>query len=265
MLLAALSRPIDHLKQIPVIELNAKKESKQDIEMLLEKFSTVQESSQQIPFKNYHVINWNWLKTETDKQMYSADLKSVCLHPFCAGCFKTDGVRVEQAIKRNAYTYWVIEISKEALSGTSTMIGIGRAGKKLSSIGYLNLIGMDEISWGLSNKGLLWHKNNFVKYCDQIDDSKPVKIGCLFDGFSGRLSYFINDKFMGVAFDNIPLDEPLYPMITSTVSKSLFKLDFVCETFPSLQDICKSNIIKNFNQFNQADIPRYLIEYLRNF
>ncbi|CAF0797372.1 unnamed protein product [Brachionus calyciflorus] len=265
MLLSALNRPINY--QIPIIELTSKKvNSEEEIKMLLEQLSSKQSSlNSGVPLKNYHSLNWNWLRTETDKQMYSQDLKSVCLHPYCAGCFKTDGVRVEQAIKRNAYTYWVVEVNREALSGTSTMIGIGRANKKLSSIGYLNLIGMDEDSWGLSNKGLLWHKNTFVKYCDQIDDTESVRIGCLFDGFSGRLSFFLNDKFMGVAFENIPLNEPLYPMITSTVSKSLFKLEFVCETFPSLQDICKSNIIKNISYFNQGDIPNYLISYLKNY
>ncbi|RNA41719.1 SPRY domain-containing SOCS box 3 [Brachionus plicatilis] len=265
MLLAALNRPLDHLKQIPVVHLNCKKESSDQVRMALDEFSSKHETSVSVPLKNYHVLNWNWLKSESDKQMYSADLKTVCLHPFCAGCFKTDGVRVQQALKRNAFTYWQVEISKEALSGTSTMIGIGKAHKSLSSIGYLNLIGSDEISWGLSTRGLLWHNNNWVKYTEAIGDSAPVKIGCLFDGFSGRLSFFVNGAYMGLAFDNICMDEPIFAMITSTVSKSLFKLLHVFESFPSLQDICKSNINKNSAFFQSDDLPSHLAQFLRNY
>lgn len=265
MLLAALNRPVDHLNKIAVIELNCKKESSQQVKMELDEFSSEPVANASVPLKNYHVLNWNWLKSESDKQMYSDDLKTVCLHPFCTGCFKTDGVRVEQALKRNAFTYWQVEISKGALSGTSTMIGVGKARKNLSSIGYLNLIGCDQISWGLSTRGLLWHNNNYAKYCEAVQDAQPVRIGCLFDGFSGRLSFFINDKYMGLAFDNIDLDEPIYPMVTSTVTKSLFKLTHVFESFPSLQDICKSNINKNSHLFNHVDIPRHLENFLGNF
>lgn len=265
MLLAALNKSVEHLYKIPIIELNCKKESCEQVKMVLDEFSTKNEARVSVPLKNYHILNWNWFKSESDKQMYSDDLKSVCLHPFCAGCFKTDGVRIEQALKRNAFTYWQIEINKEALSGTSTMIGVGRVQKNLSSIGYLNLIGSDDISWGLSTRGYLWHNNSYIKYCDEIKDTDSVRIGCLFDGFSGRLSFFINDKYIGPAFENISMEEPIYPMITSTVSKSLFKLTKVYESFPSLQEICRSTINKNSEFFHLAELPVHLAQFLRNY
>lgn len=265
-LLAALSKPIQPYTSIiqqSFSVYNIKSKCKSEIESLLNKVSESQ-LKQAVPIRSHHRIKWTWNKIDSNKMMFSNDSKSVCLHPYCSGCFETDAVRGDQALKKNAYTYWQIEMGKEALSGTSSMIGVGTSSAKLNSFGYLNLIGMDENSWGLSNKGLVWNGNNARSFCNQFDESENVKIGCLFDGFNGRLSYFINGVYMGVAFQNLPLNVALYPMVSSTVARSVFKLDFVFETFPSLQDICRSKINQSNEIIDKSSLPKSIIDFLKN-
>lgn len=239
------------------------------------------------PFKNYQKLNWKWDISDNNKKdvvLYSNDPQVVMFHP--SKSFGTSAVRCDRPLSKNAFTYWQITLS-DRIFGTSIMIGIGTKEAKLSSIGYLNLLGIDANSWGLSHKGYLWHNNKSKPLTKAFDENKCVKIGCLFDGFKGRLAYFINDVYQGVAFDNIKVvkkqvktsdnmnneydgDEEieyLYPMISSTISQCIMKLDFCYQTFPTLQEICRSNVIKNNQLFNSIKleypfIPSYLRDYL---
>lgn len=237
--------------------LNPKLESKTELEKVLNTKLTCFN----LP-RNYKQINWTWSKQKSEKILYSNDSKSVCLHAFCSGCFQTEAIRVEQELKRNAYTFWQVEVSREALSGTSTMIGVGRARIELNSNGYLNLLGQDENSWALSTKGYLFHNGMSFKFCEQFSDENSIQIGCLFDGFNGRLSYFVNGRFIGVAFDNISLNEPVYAMVSSTVSSSVFRLQFACEHFASLQEICRSKIIQSNQAIDKSILmPKIILDF----
>ena len=70
------------------------------------------------------------------------------------------------------------------------------------------------------------------------------------------------------AFENLPVKEcPLYPMISSTVSQSIMRLEFACENLPSLQEICRSQVLNDSK--NQSidnligQLPQQLIDYLK--
>ena len=195
--------------------------------------------------------------------------------------FGTSAIRGDRPLLKNAFTYWQITIS-DRIFGTSIMIGIGTKDAKTKSIGYLNLLGIDSNSWGLSHKGILWHDNCSKQFTNAFDENKCVKIGCLFDGYKGRLAYFINDVYMGIAFDDIKVArrmeggeekgeevECLYPMISSTMSQCIMKLDFCYQTFPTLQEICRAIVVKNSNLFNSIKleypfIPQNIKEYLES-
>jgi SPRY domain-containing SOCS box protein 3 len=197
----------------------------------------------QIPFKNYKKLNWQWVINDENAQvLMSKSREAVMFHPVKG--FGTTALRIDCPLKRNTYTYWQVTVA-ERVFGTSIMVGIGRTEAQTKSIGFVNLLGIDGNSWGLSHKGLLWHGNETKRYCNGFDECKTVRIGCLFNGFSGELAYFVNDTYMGVAFQNITMQQDLYPMISSTVSKCCMKLDFGYQTFPSLQEVCRLRLVEN--------------------
>lgn len=227
-----------------------------------------------IPFKHYQKIGFKWDNNDNkDLIVYANEPQVVMFHPNKS--FGTSAIRGDRPLLKNAFTYWQITIS-DRIFGTSIMIGIGTKEAKTKSIGYLNLLGIDSNSWGLSHKGVIWHDNCSKQFTNAFDENKCVKIGCLFDGYKGRLAYFINNVYIGVAFDNIKVvkkgdeeAEYLYPMISSTISQCIMKLDFCYQTFPTLQELCRSVVVKNANLFNSIKleypfIPSYIKDYLEN-
>lgn len=257
------------------------------------------------PFKSFKLLDWSWshdannCNQESPPLLLSQDQKSVCFHPYCMGCFETNAIQGNKALKLNSYTYWEVSLSEGICAGTSVMIGIGRRNSKLNTNGYVNLIGADCQSWGLSNKGQIWHDGKSRIYCQEFDSLEKVKIGCLFDGYSGKLSFFKNGQFLGTAFESLgelrnqqglyDLEHELFPMVSSTVSKSLIRLEFVCENFASLKEMCRERVQQeimirsDFSQEEQSgelenfyqsflyrkttlstDLPQTIVEYLMN-
>lgn len=96
------------------------------------------------------------------------------------------------------------------------MFGIGKKCSKLvSPILFENLIGGDSNSYGLSHKGIIYHNGTTYKYCHSFKERKSVVVGVFFNGPKSELSYFIDGKYMGVAFNNLDLNNSVYhPMIS---------------------------------------------------
>jgi len=80
------------------------------------------------------------------------------------------------------------------------MFGIGTKKARLHVNSFTNLLGEDEHGWGLSHKGLIWHRGNESRFCPRFRENEATKIGILFDGFAGTLSYYKDDVFLGIAF-----------------------------------------------------------------
>lgn len=272
----------------------------------LNKSSNNSNTSSRIPFKTYKHLDWSWNYTmepscnvDSPPLLLSNDAKSVCFHPYCMGCFETNGIQGHKPLKLNAFTYWEVSLAEGVCAGSSVMIGIGRKNSKLNANGYINLIGADANSWGLSNKGALWHANQTKVYCLPFDDQKLMRIGCLFDGYNGRLSFFRNGVYMGVAFENLitrnanglcDVNHELFPMVSSTVSKSLIRLEVACENFATLKEMCRERVQQqmilgsNSSSINVGDeskenfyesfihkrsslatsLPRTVVDYLSN-
>jgi SPRY domain-containing SOCS box protein 3 len=106
------------------------------------------------------------------------------------------------------------------------MFGIGKECSRLvSPILFENLIGGDSHSYGLSHKGILYHNGIMSKYCQPFKEQQPVIVGLSFDGPRKELSYFVDGKFMGIAFENLNLDDTVYyPMISRFVLSELISV-----------------------------------------
>lgn len=80
------------------------------------------------------------------------------------------------------------------------MFGIGTKDARLHANVFINLLGEDKNGWGLSHKGLLWHDGVGVRYTKRFKENKETKIGLLFDGINGTLTYYKDNRCLGVAF-----------------------------------------------------------------
>jgi len=210
---------------------------------------------------NYQ-IDLKWKKPSEHETVVSSDFKSVCFHSDCTSCFETNAIRTDQPLKRNSLTYWEVTLMNKTLSGTSLMIGVGTSKARTISNGYVNLLGVDEHSWGLAHTGQAWHANKSTQFCVAFEESSPITIGCLFNGYTGTLTYFKNGVSLGVAFTNFSdTREQLYPMVSSTASQSVFKLDAAFQSMPSLQEISSQVVLKH--NLDYSDLPLTIVNQLK--
>jgi SPRY domain-containing SOCS box protein 3 len=80
------------------------------------------------------------------------------------------------------------------------MFGIGTRKARLHVNSFTNLLGEDENGWGLSHKGLIWHGGVAKQFCNRFKENEATKIGILYDGIAGTLTYYKDDICLGVAF-----------------------------------------------------------------
>lgn len=80
------------------------------------------------------------------------------------------------------------------------MFGIGTDEARLHANKFINMLGEDYNGWGLSHKGLLWHGGTGLHFTKRFIENQATKIGLLFDGINGTLTYFKDGKCLGVAF-----------------------------------------------------------------
>jgi len=105
------------------------------------------------------------------------------------------------------------------------MFGIGKRDSRLSSpTVFVNLLGADQHSYGLSHKGTIHHNKTIAKYCEPFEERQSAVVGVLFNGPKRELSYFVNGTYMGVAFEDFDLKDAYYPMISSTSQRSCFNV-----------------------------------------
>lgn len=146
------------------------------------------------------------------------------------------------------------------------MFGIGTKKTRLGSPDYIDLIGEDENSWGLSHKGLLWHDGKHRKFCRPFREHLPTTIGLLFDGVDGTLTYFKDGVRLGIGFRNLhKIKEPLYPIISSTAAKTKMTLQSTASEFVNLKDRCRAVILENLkstDEIQNLPLPFTLKEYL---
>jgi len=238
--------------------------NKQAIKKNINWLTNESKAIKKIPIEKHFKLDLQWDLNETNNLELSDNKKSVCFHSECASCFETNGVRSNKPLKRNALTYWEITLLNKNLNGTSLMIGVGTKQASLNKTGYLNLIGSDQSSWGLTHTGMIWHANQSTKFCDSFQTSNNnnndtiTTIGCLYDGYNGQLSFYKNGIFLGIAFNNL-FDE-IYPMCSSTVTQSVFRMDVCYQSFPSLEELCVQQVLKNKIDYN--GLPKSIVHYL---
>ena len=129
---------------------------------------------------------------------------------------------------------------------------------------YESLVGLDENSWGLNYDGYLLHKKTKKQFFDKsiYDSDTPLRIRVTYDACSNVLLYHVNDKNLGVAFENI--NKPVYPMVCSSGRETHVKLLWHKSFAGTLQSMCRSVIRANIKSggLDRLPLPPHLIAFL---
>lgn len=152
------------------------------------------------------------------------------------------------------------------LSIHSMMFGVGTKDARLHANKFINMLGEDSNGWGLSHKGLLWHGGTGYHFTKRFTENQATKIGLLFDGVNGTLTYYKDGRCLGIAFRGLnEIQEPLYPIVTSTAAKTEMTLAEARRDFVNLQDRCRAEILKRVKtteQVKQLGLPFLMTRYL---
>ena len=153
------------------------------------------------------------------------------------------------------------------------MFGIGTKKARLHVDAFVNMLGEDEHSWGLSHKGLLWNGGRHKQYIKAFRRNIATTIGLYFDGILGTLTYYKDGVSLGVAFTGLQdIKDPLFPIVCSTAAKTEMSLGVLKRDFQSLQDRCRATILSHLTHEEQIDqlklplrIKHFISEGLENF
>ncbi|XP_050306895.1 SPRY domain-containing SOCS box protein 3 [Anthonomus grandis grandis] len=186
---------------------------------------------------------WTWDKDDHSHEVILTGKNSrvARFHPNWSS--STAGARGTRILNGGRY-YWELQLSRR-IFGTSMMFGIGTRKASLHGDTFVNLLGIDNHSWGLSHKGLIWHNGNWSYYTKPFRENVTTRIGVLFDGITGTLTFYKDGQCLGVAFRGLnEIKEPLFPMISSTAAKTQMVLENMRRDFVNLQDRCRAVIVK---------------------
>eukprot|EP00091_Calanus_sinicus_P013703 TRINITY_DN30428_c0_g1_i1.p1 TRINITY_DN30428_c0_g1~~TRINITY_DN30428_c0_g1_i1.p1 ORF type:complete len:123 (-),score=12.43 TRINITY_DN30428_c0_g1_i1:24-392(-) len=95
----------------------------------------------------------------------------------------TAGVRGTRVLNGGRF-YWEINVSQR-IFGTSMMFGIGTRKARLHVDAFVNMLGEDENSWGLSHKGLLWHGGHHNNTSSPSEKISPPQLASTLMEFQG--------------------------------------------------------------------------------
>lgn len=129
---------------------------------------------------------------------------------------------------------------------------------------YESLVGLNDNSWGLNYDGYVIHRNSKRHFFDKslYDSESPLKVRVTYDACKNNLLYHVNDKDLGVAFDNI--NKPVYPMMCSSGRNTRAKLLWHKSCAVTLQCMCRTVIRANTRtgHLDELPLPPHLIAFL---
>ena len=153
---------------------------------------------------------WTWNKKDKSHEVKVQGTRYLTAHFHPNWSNGTAGIRGSVPLNYGRH-YWEIKVSQR-IFGTSMMFGIGTKSARLHVDAFVNMLGEDAHSWGLSHKGLLWHNGQCTEFTKPFIENQATTLGMLFDWFEGTLTYFKDGVCLGTAFTGLNnIEEDLFP------------------------------------------------------
>ncbi|KAL4235567.1 hypothetical protein ACF0H5_003963 [Mactra antiquata] len=195
---------------------------------------------------------WAWNKKDKSHEVKLVGTRQQTAHFHPKWSNGTAGVRGTRCLNYGIH-YWEVRLSQR-LFGTSMMLGVGTKRARLHVDAFVNLVGEDEQSWGISHKGVAWHSGKSRTFTKPFRENEATTVGLLFDWNKGTLSYFKDGEYLGVAFTGLNhVDQELFPIVCSTAAKTEMTLGRRRRTYHSLQDRCRAAIVSKIREEKQID------------
>ncbi|XP_045606689.1 SPRY domain-containing SOCS box protein 3 [Procambarus clarkii] len=204
---------------------------------------------------------WSQLHKSPEVLLYA---RTALFHPNWS--HGTAAVRGSQQLNGGLH-YWEVQVSQR-LFGTAVMFGVCTESARLHANSFVSLVGEDQFGWGLSHKGLIWHKGKGHHYTEPFQENCSTTIGVLFDGVQGTLGFYKDTRWLGIAFTGLDtITEPLYPVIASTAAKTKLTLGATKRGWTGLQDRARHALLSALPQpqlLYTLPLPPALRHYLED-
>lgn len=213
------------------------------------------------------LCEWTWNEKDSGKgAVVHKDRCHVTFHPTrSVGCAAVRGVKV---LAPNMEHYFEVEL-RGPFCGQARQVGIGTKNTTLQSNNYdfYPLLGKDMFSWGVNYNGFKSHGGTMVRHVSlDPDRHSTIRIGVHFDSYYGFLSFELNGRSPGVAFDKVITNVNYYPMLCASAAGTEMKLTQCCSSVMSLKALCRGVIrsqISNDKDFEKLVLPNHLKAYLQ--
>lgn len=209
---------------------------------------------------------WRWtVRDQSRPVVLSPDRLSVTFHPRRSlGC---EAVMGDKPLLSHMEHYFEVKMEKPFL-GQARMVGVGYKEARLHSApkDFSPLIGRDSNSWGINYTGEVHHDTDSHKYItlDQSAHTGCLHVGVYYESYYGNLSFSINGKSPGIAFQNVPIIIDVYPMICSSFANSKMSLVSCHSSVISLKALCRGTVrmYTKEEDIERLPIPSHVISYL---
>ncbi|KAJ8416607.1 hypothetical protein AAFF_G00324850 [Aldrovandia affinis] len=132
----------------------------------------------------------------------------------------TDGVRAAEG-EQGGLHVWEVDWNL-AERGSHAVLGVSTQHCPLQVSGYTALVGGDAESWGWElGSNQLWHggvscgqyPRRATEQCPPL--AVPSRVLMVLDGDAGTLGFVVDDCFLGLALQNLPVGVRLFPAVSS--------------------------------------------------
>ncbi|XP_025109848.1 uncharacterized protein LOC112573575 [Pomacea canaliculata] len=219
-------------------------------------------------FQNGCKVGWTWNTADKSHEVRLCGRRhsTALFHPNWSN--GTAGVRGTRPLNGGVH-YWEVRVSSRVF-GTSMMFGVATARARLHVDAFVNLVGEDRESWGMSHKGLLWHGGRSRVYTAPFRENEATTIGVFFDGLQGTLTFYKDGECLGLAFSGLDsVQDDIFPVVCSTAAKTEMTLGVRRRAFLSLQDRCRAVVVgslcgqKKVSAISKLPLPNPMRQYIR--